>query len=343
MQKRGQITLFIILGIVIVIAIVIGIAFRKSITEKFSELEILKSEQARQMEIGIKAHASSCLKKVTIEAMQDVFANSGYYKNAPSKMGYSDYDVAYYVYEGKEKVPSLNEVASNIAKYIDANINPCISSYSAGLIVGIPRSEVSLGKTVNAEVSQTLVLTREEVTATVKSYDAEVDSDARKVYNDMTELYTEVKNISSFDLVTPGVLALKQKYEFYMPELADTNTFLYVMMFNNSIEGELDIEYNFALKFKPKTEPPMSNTVLLGLLTGGDMITESAEEGAEPESEVQSPPDISDQDLEKLGSEDNATSRDLLSKFRDLAVYLNKMDELYKPQDINFTEAENEE
>ncbi|MFH0798434.1 MAG: hypothetical protein V1906_03420, partial [Candidatus Woesearchaeota archaeon] len=291
----------------------------------------------------IKSHASSCLKKVTIEAMQDVFANSGYYRNAPLKMGYGDSNVAYYVYEGKEKVPTLNAVASNIAKYIDDNINPCISSYSADLVVGIPKSEVSLGKTVNAEVSQTLAQTQDDITATVKSYDAEVDSDARKVYADMAELYTEVKNISSFDLVAPGVLALKQRYELYMPELADPNTFLYVMMFNNSIEGELDIEYNFALKFRPKAEPPMTDAMLLGLFTGGDPVDGGGEEEAGPEVEVNGPPIIDDTELEKLEAEDNATSRDLLSKFRDIAVYLNKMDELYKPQDINFTEAENEE
>ncbi len=341
MQKRAQITMFVILGIVVVMALIIGFAFRKSISEQISSMEIGKSEQAKQLEGEISSYASSCLKKVAIEGVQSVFANGGYYSNAPQSMPYSFYALPYYVYEGKENVPSLDEVAVNLAKYIDASINACISSYSPYLVIGKPASEVKLGRSLSAQVSHSLSMSRGETSVTVRKFDAEVDVDARHIYESGIEFFTKVKNISSFDLVTPSVMALRQKYEYYMPQPADENTYVYVLMFNNSIEGNRNIDYNFALKFRPSTEPKGSVSEFLAEVTGGASLEASEEQ---PEQEVALPdvPTIDDASLDVDPQSDNSTSREQTMQYRKAAAYLDKLDDVFKPQDNNFTELDNE-
>ena len=63
MFKRGQITIFIILGIVILIAVVFGIMMRKEIVKAVSSSEeknaISFSEQSQQ----VKAHVEDCLEE----------------------------------------------------------------------------------------------------------------------------------------------------------------------------------------------------------------------------------------------------------------------------------------
>ncbi len=289
MQKRAQVTMFIILGMVIVIAIVIGVAFRKSISEQVSSLEIGKSEKAKQLENGIRAHAESCLKKIAIEGLQYIFANGGYYMNAPKSISYASYSVPYYLYGKKEAVPALEDVAVNLARYIDDNINPCLSSYSSDLVVGKASSEVSLGKTVQVEVTHSLRLAEGDTQVTVKSFESEVEANARDIYNYGIDFFNEVKNISEASLSQQGSLALRQKYEFSVPAIGSGQEIAYILYMKKAIEESRDIEYSFALSY-PEVAGGTPEYEFLSSMSGfGLGSAENMPEDIEEDEEVQAP------------------------------------------------------
>ncbi|MBU2637480.1 MAG: hypothetical protein KJ955_00750 [Nanoarchaeota archaeon] len=72
MHKRGQVTIFIILGIVIVIAVVFGIALRKDIAKGVSSLESRLTSSFQDEVDAVQLHVDDCLEK----ALKDAIYNS---------------------------------------------------------------------------------------------------------------------------------------------------------------------------------------------------------------------------------------------------------------------------
>jgi len=249
MQKRGQVTMFVILGILIVVVIAIALSFRYRVFEGISQFELVKSEKAKQMENDLRSHAESCLEKVTIEGLQEVLISGGYYKNAPKSVSYSMHSVPYYLYLDKETIPGLGEIEANLASYIEGNINPCMLSYSSGLVVGTPKADVSLGKAVRVSLKDNLVLTSGDAEVRLKRFDVEVDADVEHAYDSCMLFYNEVKNISVTSLDRQGQLASASEFSFYNPDMGSNDTFVYILNFNSSIEGFKGLEYAFAIKY----------------------------------------------------------------------------------------------
>ncbi len=286
MQKRAQITMFVILGIVIVMALVIGFAFRKSISEQISHLEILKSEKVKQMETDIKTHAETCLKKTAIEGILRVFAQGGYYPKPELSIGYITLDVPYYFIEGNENVPHLDVFVGSLAEYIDENINPCLESYSADLIVGSPKSDVKLGKSVDVEVSHSLSYTQEGTTVNVKRFSTSIGFDAKSAYSSGMNFFSEVKNMTKTSIVSQGLLALSDKYKFSTPQTVSPEDYIYILKFSNAIEGSKDVEYGFALKYpKPDIKKMESSFGGIEVPSGEESAVEdnTGNEAAAPE------------------------------------------------------------
>jgi hypothetical protein len=119
MFKRGQLTLFIIIGLVIVFGVV-GYYF-------FESSGSYQSVESNEKVASFRDDFLFCIEAVELEALDFVSVHGGYYK-IPSTTyeAVSDSDFSpYYYYEGHKFVPSLARIEDEIANYFDENINYC--------------------------------------------------------------------------------------------------------------------------------------------------------------------------------------------------------------------------
>jgi hypothetical protein len=243
MLKRGQITLFVIVGIVIIVALLIGIIMRSQLSDILQGVELAQGEAAKAKSLEIENYAEGCLEKISTEALINVFAQGGYYE-VKNGVELNTFVVPYYLDKDEEEVPSLSDLEKSLSQYIAVNLDKCVKSFSSDLDVGRGSVDVSLGNNVQIEVKQTLGLEMDDSLVRVKSYGVVLDADVNGIYNKVIMFFNEVKEIET-DLVGEGLLALKNEYKFYNPVISDEEI-IFILSFD-SLGRTLD--YNFALKY----------------------------------------------------------------------------------------------
>jgi len=131
MGKRGQITVFIILGIVIIAVILfLFLFFRKGPSELQAEQEELaiKDLEARNVYLFIK----DCLKKTSEEALFHFGYDGGRTGFFTQFYDYGIYSVPYYYYEGISYIPEEDEISDGIlGRYVDDNLMICIDNFNS--------------------------------------------------------------------------------------------------------------------------------------------------------------------------------------------------------------------
>ncbi len=143
-MKKGQVTTFIILGIVIIIIVAGALYFRNIIFKSEFQKELEKSRLVPEQIKPIKTFIDGCLEEVSKEAVSIVGMQGGYVKvkddfMIPGQLSNtlilnkgSNSKVAYWSYKAtngilKNEVPSLKEISENIGVYIKENFDKCLN------------------------------------------------------------------------------------------------------------------------------------------------------------------------------------------------------------------------
>jgi len=145
MQKRGQVTLFVIVGIIVVLGIVLFTNFRYEIVDFFGDLTQGETVIAEQLQ-PVQNHIQSCLEDVTLEGV-DLLASQGGYINFPEDKYENDrrnkfsnvlnvfpgVDVAYWFYEdvsGNQisQIPTIQIMEEELEEYIAESFEKCVST-----------------------------------------------------------------------------------------------------------------------------------------------------------------------------------------------------------------------
>ncbi|MBR9683053.1 hypothetical protein GOV03_00760 [Candidatus Woesearchaeota archaeon] len=128
MKKRGQITVFIIIGIV-VLAVVSGIVY----VSKYSIKEELSEETGELLTINpIKLFIETCLEESVIEGIYLVSAQGGYYDLVDVDLfdfEETNLELPYYFYGQKSALPSLNFIEKETSKATKVFLENCIGGF----------------------------------------------------------------------------------------------------------------------------------------------------------------------------------------------------------------------
>jgi len=126
-MKRGQVTYFIIAGLIVLIAVILIFSARLSFLKDVYE------EQTNKL-IGVPAdikpvedYVQECLNDVSKTGVDFVLLQGGYY-NPNNSIELDLFKVAYW-YDNKDISPSLETVQNEISKFINANLNECILTF----------------------------------------------------------------------------------------------------------------------------------------------------------------------------------------------------------------------
>ena len=129
MGKRGQVTVFIIIGIILLI--IIGLFFY------LKENAILKDIFVPKEIIPLSAFAESCIKNAADQAIFLASMQGGYITlpekiiKDPESYINNGFKVPYWFYKGEDRAPSVNTFIFNIESYINQQALLCINDFSA--------------------------------------------------------------------------------------------------------------------------------------------------------------------------------------------------------------------
>lgn len=255
-SKRGQVTIFVIIGIVIVVAIALVIFLRKDISESIEKVKISRNVELQQKVAEITLFVEDCLQSAAQDAILKIYAKGGY--STPKKsVSYDYYTVPIYFDKGKETVPTMQNIASNIAFAVQSAVPSCANFNAAGMkarALKRPEVDVSIGKKViNFDMEWPIQVTgAEDATATVSQFSTEVKADIFFPYENAMELYNQQKAIKVLSLIDLARLA-KQKNFILHFDMADNDAMVYLLTFNRTIIQRQPLVYTFGIiREKPK-------------------------------------------------------------------------------------------
>ncbi len=284
MEKRGQVTLFIILGLVILA--VVGIAYYliaqtgviHSLQEKY-ETQSLSSEAKNTASVF-----KSCLKRIGEEGILYVSARGGYYTAPSNSIRYGSGFVPLYYDQGIETMPKLSTIGTNIGKYIENHIDKCIFLLNTNKLKITKSNKVEVevqfkGNIVEFYLNMPIKIQASNFESKVSIFKANTKSDLNQAYTNSIKIYKE-QNVSSLNtnLVNLGVFALNNDIKFNVA-LIDS-AIVFITTYNKTQHLNSDLKFNFGIRKSVKinsTEYVVTNFISEKNLLFGEGKTTSTE------------------------------------------------------------------
>ena len=150
MQKRGQVTLFIIIGILVVSLVVLGYYFRAELFKSEWEQGFAESLAIPDQAEEVHESISGCVEELAIEAV-DILGMQGGYINIPEdpipSTVYNPFSNSLEIFEGSgmktvywfyeasnavqySQIPLKEEMEAELGVYVDENLARCASNFS---------------------------------------------------------------------------------------------------------------------------------------------------------------------------------------------------------------------
>lgn len=142
-MKKGQITIFVILGIVVVVALGVLLSYRESLFgTRISELKGTAALGPELKEAG--SIVEDCIKGVAEEGIQSLGVHGGYVDNTGMAIfEYGAIDTTY-LFDGKESsLPTKEEMASGLSAYVKQNSKNCLNGLDGFEVTPAPIKDVS--------------------------------------------------------------------------------------------------------------------------------------------------------------------------------------------------------
>lgn len=124
-SSKGQVALFVIIGIILVVTIGLIFYFYSSSLDKSTEKQVTKETDLDDANRNVRAVVETCLNNVGKEGII-LMSNSGLYIKPKEYVSYFDYQVAYLYDRGSNRVPTIEVMEKQLDDYVNENIENCI-------------------------------------------------------------------------------------------------------------------------------------------------------------------------------------------------------------------------
>ena len=233
-MKKGQVTIFIIIGIVILIGIILIVVFNNNESSKIS------------FDTSIKSLIDLCVEEVSEESVYFIGLQGGYYNNQVFSESYSSFKVPYYWYEESAKVPEISVVEEEFSNYINDNVKLCVdlkldsfgkSGYdvkTGDIETGVKISDTKLEVNINYPIT----ISKGEEVVIYEVFKTEINTFFKSAYDSAVMMIEKQKEFpDSLPLGSFGEIAEENGFEIDLVKIEE-GTFLINLVFNkNSKEG----------------------------------------------------------------------------------------------------------
>ncbi|MCC7574767.1 hypothetical protein KO361_04205 [Candidatus Woesearchaeota archaeon] len=126
--KRAQITIFVILGILLVVGLVLFLSLRKT----DSSVDFTGQADLNAVLANINSYSTNCFDNVVDKSVKDVLLQGGYYDlSEVNHELIGSFSIPYYFKDYTKIVPSEERVLESIRLMIIDNFDSCVDDYSA--------------------------------------------------------------------------------------------------------------------------------------------------------------------------------------------------------------------
>ncbi len=199
-NKKGQVTIFIIIAVIVLASIALFFVFRDSLTQGQIPASI----------DPVYSSFLSCLEESTLSGISVLESQGGYielpdfepgsfYSPFSSQLDFFGNPIPYWYYVSgnnvqKEQVPSLSEMEEQLSGYVNDGIENCRFDdyYSQGFEVYFDEPETTANindNQVMISVSTNLGISKGNETALISRHTISVDSSLGKLYNSARKIY----------------------------------------------------------------------------------------------------------------------------------------------------------
>ncbi len=206
-MKRGQVTLLIIVGIILVAITALIITYKEQLSEELQKAGLIKKEALDTAAEKITQEINSCLEEITGDAILYTASNN-------------------------EGLPELNEIEKGISDYIAEMIPFCVIGRDFGAKAepaGDAKASIEItDDKITARAEFPVRVTLEGNSLTVTDFSAENDARLRLIYNIATEIAQthEVRPGVCFSCLSKIGLENNLNIDVYNPEGATEISFV---------------------------------------------------------------------------------------------------------------------
>jgi len=244
-MKRGQISIFILVAIIILILTTI-IFFTNQSNIKNSRGDLS----------GIREYIKDCLEESLVKSLRDTGLKKEIFKNDSEYRNLTLLNIKYYYYKGKDRFPSLNKIEEDLEIKIKPYFNKCINNFEIFREKGFEvTSSIEEFKVdiVNHEVEVSLIsdinIIKGKAVTEFESIKTNIDFNFIKIYNVLSNFIEEQKKNPNFiPLGYIGMISLEEDILIQTANLPDDNI-LYYFQFNNIKLNEDPYQFYFLIKY----------------------------------------------------------------------------------------------
>lgn len=241
-MKRGQVTIFIILAIILIILASVFFLVNQS-----------KKQTTPTTIQPLQNFIQQCIDKTAKQAIVYTSERAGYYQIPENSL---DNLTPYYFYQDKNLMPSKEEIQNQISNYINNNLNSCLNNFTNFQDFQIQKSEITT-KTkiqkdkVSIEINFPLSISKDKQTYTLEKFDTQVTARLDTIYNAINTIIQEqVKNPEALNPHYVYQIATENNLNIKMIGFIE-NSIIFTITDKDSQINEQNLIFIFANKYTP--------------------------------------------------------------------------------------------
>ncbi|MCH7850648.1 MAG: hypothetical protein IH845_03330 [Nanoarchaeota archaeon] len=239
-NKKGQVTIFVVVAIVIVVSILLFFTLQGNIRIGESSKDVER----------VKTLIGSCIDKVTLETIYLISKNGGY-RSPP--VDSTRYGVPYYIKGNQKNIPSIDFIELEISDHLNDELFFCTKNF-----IDFPDLEITqktiitktkiLPEKITFDITYPIIISKGDKSTSIKSFKHEIPVRLGIVHQAMLEM---INSQTTTEICLSCNLKTAIKYDIYIEtETQSGGDLLSIITDENSNINEKEFRFLFAQNFQ---------------------------------------------------------------------------------------------
>jgi len=250
MNKKGQVTIFIIVGIVLLIAFSLIFFLKVKITSSVEDTFRTNTE-------SIEYYIKNCIKISAEESIMYTASQGGYANTKEPLYNFYWREIPYYMYENENTMPSKQTIEEEISRYIDYRLPLCLSNLTNfeeqgyDIEIGEPESKTIIAlNDVFTEVNYPIEIKKGDFIKRLGRFNTKIPVRLGKIYD-------VIYNLTEEQVADPNYICLSCMTEKCIENdfeikttVQERGTIVYILIDENSKINDLPYMIVYAYKYE---------------------------------------------------------------------------------------------
>ncbi|MEM2933167.1 MAG: hypothetical protein QW622_03110 [Candidatus Pacearchaeota archaeon] len=180
-MKKAQVTLFIVIAIVIIAAILLIIFLTGGFKTQFSQAEISQ----------VKGYIQDCLRLKTQEGILFIAKQGGYNVLPEASINFLEEKTAYYFKDNQTLVPSISTFEQELASWLDAHTSECLKMPGYALTATTCKSNVEIKEKTEVLFDCPVTIQKGMTSIQLKEFSVEIEAPITKMLDVSSQVVEE--------------------------------------------------------------------------------------------------------------------------------------------------------